>query len=380
MITLSSCLFLSSIGTSIANIALPNLSQAFSATYAEIQWVIISYLLANTIFIVAVGKIGDMLGRQKVLGIGLLIFAISSFLCGLSQCLWELILGRALQGVGSAILMALTVALASDLIPGNRLGRMMGFLGTASAVGTAVGPSLGGLIISFFGWNYIFFFIGSLGIIIFVLSYQFIPMSSAGNVTHKNKSESNVTIPIFRNAPLLSSFFMNVCVSTVMMSTLVVGPFYLSETLHLGSILVGTVMTVGPLASILSGVVAGRAVDSVGPSKVLFVGLSFIVMGCLLFTILPSQLGVAGYVISAAILSPGYQMFQAGNNSMVMSGTSAHQKGFISGILSLSRNSGLIIGASGMGMIFSRYGMEKTFLVAGVIALTALFFGARRTI
>jgi MFS family permease len=171
-----------------------------------------------------------------------------------------------------------------------------------------------------------------------------------------------------------------------MMSTLVVGPFYLSQSLHLSTVLVGFVMTVGPIASIISGVPAGRAVDKIGPARVIIMGLGLIITGSFSFAVLPSRLGVAGYVISAALLSPGYQMFQAGNNSTVMLEVPEHQKGMISGILSLSRNSGLIIGASGMGMIYSNFGMERTFLVATFIAVAPILLASgkvkfqRRTI
>lgn len=376
MISLATCMFLSSIGTSIANVALPNLSKAFSASLPEIQWVIISYLLANSLFIVVVGRIGDRIGRQKMLSFGILIFSLSSFFCAFSQPLLLIFVGRALQGIGAATLMALTVALVSDLIPKERLGRTMGLLGTASAIGTASGPSIGGLILSVLSWPYIFVFLGTIGLCIFILNYLFLPPLSGAPKPLPDNTGRNLPFSLFKHDSLSKSLVTNVCVSMVMMSTLVIGPFYLSKSLHLSTMLVGMVMTVGPVASIISGVPAGRAVDRLGSGKVIMMGLGLIIVGCFFFTILPSRLGVAGYVLSAALLSPGYQMFQAGNNSSVMLGVSDHQKGLISGILSLSRNSGLIIGASGMGLIYSNYGMERTFTVAAFVAFFAFLLEA----
>ncbi len=427
---LASCMFLSSLGTSIANIALPRLSESFSAKFSEIQWVIISYILANTVFVISAGKIGDIFGRQKILRLGILLFAISAFFCGLSHSLWMLLVGRVFQGIASAFLMSLSLALVSELISRQRLGRTMGLLGTASAVGTASGPSLGGFILSVFGWPFIFFFVGIAAVIIFLasgtiltseekvrdlecknfdvvgalllgLTLLFYSLAVAKNDNYLSEFkiylvlflllfgsgfyfyEKNIATPLisfsnFKREGLRSSFFMNVCVSTVMMSTLVVGPFYLSQTMHLSSFLVGAVMTIGPLASIISGFPAGKAVDRIGPSKVILMGLGLMITGALMFSFLPSQFGLTGYLISAATLSPGYQMFQAGNNSSVMSGVPDDQRGVTSGMLSLSRNLGLISGATAMGMIFSSFGMEMTFLTAGMIALLAFGVAAGR--
>src|SRR5205823_10892734 len=141
-------------------------------------------------------------------------------------------------------------------------------------------------------------------------------------------------------------------VSTVMMATLVVGPFYLSRGLRLNEALVGIVMSIGPIVSALSGVPAGRIVDRLGAPLMVVVGLIEITAGSAALSVLPTMFGVAGYVAAIAVLTPGYQLFQAANNTAVMTDVRPDQRGVMSGMLSLSRNLGLITGASVMGAVF----------------------------
>src|SRR5688572_19251304 len=109
--TLSLSTLLSALGTSIANVALPTFADAFTASFQQVQWVVLAYLLAITILVVSVGRIGDGIGRRRLLLAGILLFTIGSILCGAAPTLWLLIAARAAQGVGAAIMMAMTMAL-----------------------------------------------------------------------------------------------------------------------------------------------------------------------------------------------------------------------------------------------------------------------------
>jgi MFS family permease len=138
-----------------------------------------------------------------------------------------------------------------------------------------------------------------------------------------------------------------------MMATLVVGPFYLSRGLGLSAAAVGLVLSVGPLVAALGGVPAGRLVDRLGSRKTTLGGLSGIAIGCLLLSMLPASLGIAGYAAPIVIVTAGYALFQAANNTALMTGIRADQKGVASGLLNLSRNLGLVTGASAMGAVFA---------------------------
>lgn len=363
---LGMCMFLSSIGTSIPNVALPHLAKVFHSTLPEIQWVVISYLFSNTISIVLVGKLGDMFGRQRMLLFGIGLYSLSALLCGLSSSFSTLILGRLLQGIAGATLMSLSVALAGELIPQAKMGRAMGVLGTASAVGTASGPTMGGLILATCEWSGIFFLMCFIGVVIFIMSSNFL--------SAKSQTTKKILFQFPRLNYLYNNLIMNICVSAVMMTTLVVGPFYLVQNLNLNEISVGLAMSVGPAMSIASGIPSGRLVDRFGPTVVMKWGLSQILMGVLSFSFLHQVLGLAGYVISAALISPGYQMFQAANNLSVMANVSSDDRGAISGVLSLSRNIGLILGASLMGQLYSSFGIKTAFLAASILVTLALAF------
>ncbi|MGF1610233.1 MAG: MFS transporter [Kiloniellales bacterium] len=438
--SLALSMLLSSLGISIPNVALPTLAQAFTASFQEVQWIIIAYLLAMTIMIVGVGRLGDIVGHRRVLSAGITLFTAASVLCGAAPTLWILTIARAAQGLGAAVLMALTVALVREAVPKEKTGSAMGLLGTMSAIGTALGPSLGGVLIAGAGWRAIFLIMVPLGILNFLLAHRYLPVQGQKGTIDRNSfdglgtlllgltlaayalavtlgggqldrfnmalllaavlggslfvlAEARVASPLirlaaFRNAVLSGSLAMNVLVATVMMATLVVGPFYLSRALGLGEALVGVVMSIGPIISALSGVPAGRIVDRLGAPFMVTVGLIEMAAGAFALSVLPSMFGMAGYIAAIAVLTPGYQLFQAANNTAVMMDVSDDQRGVVSGMLSLSRNLGLITGASVMGAVFAlasgtsditaaasdavATGMRVTFAVAGALMVGAI--------
>ncbi|TAU83691.1 MFS transporter [Rhizobium leguminosarum] len=435
--SLSLSMLLPSLGTSIANVGLPSLAQAFHAPFQDVQWIVLAYLLAITALIVSVGRLGDITGRRRLLLAGILLFTLASILCGVAPTLWLMIAARAVQGLGAAIMMALTMAFVGETVPKARTGSAMGLLGTMSAIGTALGPSLGGLLIAGLGWPAIFLVNVPLGVLTFVLAYRHLPADiSTGKTDRKGFDMAGtlllaltlsayalamtighgrfgllnvallsaavfgigffvfaearaasplVQLTVFRNPVLSASLAMNALVSTVMMATLVVAPFYLSQALGLNQALVGIVMSIGPVISILSGVPAGRLVDRLDTSFVVVAGLVAMAAASVAMAVLP---GISGYIVAIAVLTPGYQLFQAANNTAVMADVRPDQRGVISGMLNLSRNLGLITGASVMGAVFAlasgtpdvavahpeavASGMQITFAVAAALIIVAL--------
>ena len=172
---LSLAMLMSSLGTSIANVALPTLAEAFAASFQQVQWVVLAYLLSITTLIVSVGRLADIMGHRRVMLAGIALFTVASLLCGLAPTLPLLIAGRALQGAGAAVLMALTVAMVRDTVGSERTGSAMGLIGTMSAVGTALGPSLGGVLLAACGWQAIFIVNVPFGIAAFWLATRTLP-------------------------------------------------------------------------------------------------------------------------------------------------------------------------------------------------------------
>jgi EmrB/QacA subfamily drug resistance transporter len=438
--SLSLSMLLSSLGTSIANVGLPTLAQVFNASFQHVQWIVLAYLLAITTLIVSVGRLGDITGRRRLLLAGIGLFTLASALCGFAPTLWMLIGARALQGIGAAIMMALTMAFVGETVTKAKTGSAMGLLGTMSAIGTAMGPSLGGLLIDGFGWQAIFLITVPLGLLTLVLAHRYLPadrqkpktdragfdplgtlllaltlaayalgmtlgrgsfgplnivllLAAGGGACLFVFTEARVTSPLIRLAmfrdPVLSgSLAMSLLVATVIMATLVVGPFYLAHGLGLDAVLVGLVLSVGPFVAALTGVPAGRIADRFGAQRMTLAGLAAMATGCLTLSVLPETFGIGGYLLPMVVITLGYALFQTANNTAVMADVQPDQRGVISGMLNLSRNLGLITGASALGAVFAlasasvdiatarpeavASGLRITFAVALVLIAVAL--------
>ena len=381
-ITLALAMLLASLGTSIANIALPSLAEAFAAPFGEVQAVVVAYLAALTVSVLVAGRLGDRRGLKLMLVAGLAVFAVASLLCALAPTLWLLIGARALQGIGAAFLMTLSMALMRQTASEARVGRAMGLLGTVSALGTALGPSLGGLLIPMAGWRGVFWVQVPLAGLALMLAIAMLPADPARQKAPPAEPWAGM------NRRLLPNLLVNLLVAAVMMTTLVVGPFFLGIGLGLTAAQTGFAMAVGPVISILSGVPSGRLVDAWGAGRVLAIGLALLVTGAFLLALLPNGIGVVGYVLAIIVLTPGYQLFQAANNTAALAVVARERRGTASGLLGLSRNIGLIAGASAMGAVFAfgagtdefaratapaiASGMRLTFLLAGGMMLAAI--------
>ena len=445
--SLSLSMLLSALGTSIANVGLPTLAQVFEASFQQVQWIVLAYLLAITTLIVSVGRLGDLTGRRRLLLGGIGVFTLASALCGLAPTLGLLIGARVLQGLGAAIMMALTMAFVSETVPKERTGSAMGLLGTMSAIGTAMGPSLGGLLIGGFGWRAMFLMMLPLGLVTLLLAYRYLPADQRkadtvgsgfdplgslllgltlgayalamtlgrGHFGPLNialllvtcvgvglfiRVEARVAAPLirlgmFRDPQLSASLAMSLLVTTVMMATLVVGPFYLARALGLDAVGVGLVLSVGPLVAALAGVPAGRMADRFGARRMTLAGLIALGLGCFTLSVLPRTFGIAGYLAPMVIITLGYAVFQTANNTVVMSNVAPDRRGLVSALLNLSRNLGLITGASVLGAVFAlasnsidinaappeavASGMRVTFMVAwGLIGTACLIALASR--
>ncbi|MEO4015119.1 MFS transporter, partial [Pseudomonas rossensis] len=377
--SLSLAMLLSSLGTSIANVGLPTLAQVFNASFQHVQWIVLAYLLAITTVIVSVGRLGDITGRRRLLLAGVGLFTLASALCGFAPTLWMLIGARALQGIGAAIMMALTMAFVGETVAKAKTGSAMGLLGTMSAIGTAMGPSFGGLLIGGFGWQAIFLISVPLGLLTLVLAHRYLPADRPKPKTDRAGfdplgtlllaltlaayalamtlgrgsfgpinialllaagvgvglfvcAEARVTSPLIRLAmfrdPVLSgSLAMSLLVATVMMATLVVGPFYLAHGLGLDAVLVGLVLSVGPFVAALTGVPAGRIADRFGAQRMTLAGLAAMATGCFTLSVLPETFGIGGYLLPMVVITIGYSLFQTANNTAVMADVQPDQRG-----------------------------------------------------
>lgn len=351
---LAGSILLASLGVSIATVALASLARVFSVSVQQVQWVVLAYLLTLTAAIVVAGRMGDLYGSRRVLLAGLVLFTLASGACALAPGLDWLIVARAVQGAGAAVLMALPLSIAKGLVTKERLGTAMGVLGTMSAIGTALGPSLGGVLIGAFGWRGAFVLLLLCGTGMLVLALIGIPRAKiAGERIPQSSARPLIPLAVLRRPGVTTSLAMNILAGAVMMSTLVVGPFFLSFGLGLSDAQMGMVMAAGPIGAALSGVPAGRVVDRFGTRRTLLGGLLLASAGLVCFAVLPRLVGVAGYVLALVLVTPGFQLFLAANNTAVMADATDEFRGLLSGLLGLSRNLGLMTGACALPLLFA---------------------------
>ncbi|MFV9685055.1 MFS transporter [Pseudomonas sp. NY15367] len=246
---------------------------------------------------------GDLYGNRRVLIGGILLFTLASAGCAVAPTLGWLIAGRAVQGLGAATLMALPLSIAKTLIAKERLGASIGLLGSMSAFGTALGPSVGGMLIAEFGWRSVFVlltlcgggllaltvtgigktapagnsaridWVGSAWLSVALLCFAY--AASGGRVgvaiapwmllvlaaaallifisTELVAPNPLIPVALARGRGIATSLSMNLVVATIMMSTLVVGPLFLSFGLGLSDAGTGLVMAAGPGAAALWG-------------------------------------------------------------------------------------------------------------------------------
>ncbi|WMS41472.1 MFS transporter [Acuticoccus sp. MNP-M23] len=393
---LGASMLLASLGISIVSVALPALSGAFGVGLPALQWTVLAYLLAVTVASPAAGALGDRFGGRRVLASALLAFALASAVATAAPAFPVLIAARTGQGLAAAFVLALAIAMVRASVPAARTGRAMGLLGTMSAVGTALGPSLGGVLLAAGGWRTIFAVLVPLALVAALMVARHLPPGkssgkAAGRIDLPAASALTFALGLYASAltranpadvtgglllcAAAGAFVLflrvrqrpagpgetgarpglvaNVLVATTIMATLVVGPFYLTGALHLGSAATGLVMTTGPVVSALSGLPAGRLTDRFGAAAMVRAGLVLMGLATAGLAVLPGLVGVPGYVAALVCLTPGYQLFLAANNTAVMVGVGAERRGATAANLSLSRNLGLVTGASLMGAVFA---------------------------
>lgn len=434
---LALAVLLPALGTSVANISLPALVEVFGASFHHVQWVVLAYLLGMTTLSVSAGRLGDLLGRRRLLLAGISLFTLASLACGVAESLAVLVAARAVQGLAAATMMALAFALAGEIAPRERLGATVGLLGTMSAVGTALGPSLGGLLLSGLGWRAVFLFQVPLGLIAFALARLGLPaapekmqrptfdytgtvllvsslaayalamtlgrghfgalnfvllaVALAGALlfwhVEARTGAPLLRVAMFQDRALTANVVATALVATVLMTTLVAGPFYLAQGLGLDAARSGLVLSVGPLVAALCGVPAGRLVDRLGAGSTAAGGLGAIFVGTAGLALALPRGSVGGYLVGIVVITAGYAFFQTANNAAVLAKASAHDRGAFSGLLNLMRNIGLITGASVMSAVYAFasggdataapiepavLGMKATLAVASCLVLAAI--------
>lgn len=395
--------FLSTIDGSIVNVALPTLEKELHASFATVQWVVVSYLLVVASLMLGVARLADMIGKKRIYMAGMVVFVTGSLLCGLAPSVGVLIACRVLQGVGAVMIQALGMAIVTESFPRSERGRALGINGTIVSLGISTGPTLGGLLIGTVGWRSIFLVNLPVGIVGLFMVRRNIPdlrpvggqrfdlwgavimlgtllalslgltfgptsgwddpailalLLGAGAgfalflAVEVHLSQPMIDLRLFRDPLFSISLLTGFMVFNVLAGQFVL-PFYLEDVKGFSTAKMGLLLTSVPLAMGLSAPIAGTLSDRYGSRGITVGGLVIVVGACLSITTLRVDTSAAGYVIRLIPLGLGIGMFQSPNNSAIMGSAPRERLGVASGLLALTRNFGQVTGLPLAGAIFA---------------------------
>ncbi len=172
LLTMCFALAMAMLDNTVVNVALPTLNRELGASLSDLQWIVDGYVLAFASLLLTGGILGDRYGRKRMFLTGLAVFTTASFLCGISASSEQLIIFRALQGVGAALLMPGTLSILTVTFPPQERAKAIGLWAGMSGLALALGPTLGGYMVEHLGWESVFFLNVPIGIVAFAVAWR----------------------------------------------------------------------------------------------------------------------------------------------------------------------------------------------------------------
>ncbi|HTX71730.1 MAG TPA: MFS transporter [Rectinemataceae bacterium] len=401
--------FMGTLDSSIVNISLPTIARDFGVPLnGTIEWVIIGYLVSSAALLLTAGRFSDLAGRKLVWTAGLVTFTLSSALCGLAPALWFLVASRLLQGVGGALLFSTSPALLTSAFPASERGRALGLNAVTVALGTSAGPTLGGLITASLSWRWIFFVnvpLGLAGIFLTGLvlresgerrKVRFDPLGAVllggglasiiGALSFASEmgftsplilgafalgllllasllvAERRVENPVIKFELLKNRVFLSANLSLVLsflalFAVSFIMPFYLEQLRSLPTEVAGLLLTPLPLTIAIVAPISGSLADRLGSTRALAAGgLAVASVGLVLLGMLRADSSLLDIVLRLLVVGLGQAMFQAPNNSALLSSAPASERGSASGFMATGRVIGQSMSVAVSGAIFVALG------------------------
>ena len=402
---------------SIVGVALPVMARELGVTMGQVQWVNTAYLLVTCSAILICGRLGDIHGKVRIFMIGVALFTLGSLACGISSSLPMLVASRALQGIGGAAAFSNNQGIITETFPSNERGHALGWIATAASVGSLVGPTLGGFLLSVTAWGGIFLVNVPVGLAMFLMGLRILPnrrpkhpgkldlpgsvllfcslMLVVSAVTELQQSsapfvwaqlavgvallvafvvvERRVPDPVFplgvlRNRGLMLNMFTMFALFFVIGGQTMVLPFYFQDARAMTAGMAGLFMTVIPIVTGVVGPLSGAASDRIGCYLPTCAGLLLAGLGEIAISLwdidTPGVLLVATFVLYGL----GSGLFNAPNNSLVMGSASAEDLGFIGGFAAFARNFGQVLGLTvGTSVLYGTMSAQVGYPVADYV-------------
>lgn len=425
--------FLVRLNNYMVNISLPTITRSFGVTSSDASRIISSYLLIITTTLLLFGKLGDRIGLKRVFISGYVIFTVGSLMCGFSHNIDMLIGSRFIQGIGSAMLLAVSFAIISHFLPAGNTGWAFGITSTASALGVATGAPIGGIITGYLSWNWSFLINVPVGIIALIVATRYIPgkkasegpaqaregerkgfdvpgtvLSFAGlglliyGLNNGNKHGwlsplvvgclacALVVIGFFilwerrHKDPLLDlGLFLNprytfALVATFLVYMLISGnaflmPFYLEVIKGLNAQAAGMMLLIYSIIYVILSPVAGRLSDRVDPSLLCTISMTSATVCVLFFSFTLHWTGLTVVIVYLVWLALSLVLFFSPNNNQIMRYAPPDKKGVSSGLFNTTTNLGMVVGVTVIEIVFAAnaYGPAGPSVKTALKSLTA---------
>ena len=422
--------FMVNLDTYIINVSIPAVAADFFADKADISWVIMSYNLLVVSLLLICGKLADRVGLKKLFLFGFGIFTASSFFCGISQNLPQLIFSRILQGLGASVLYALPQAITGKFLPAEHRGMGFGFNASAAALGIMLGSPVSGIITGLLSWHWIFFINIPVGVAVIILilrngdlfkeesKIQDSPFDIKGSVLSffgilfltlwlnrlnsfgfkniymilciltavilialfvvncKNNKNSLVDLNLFKNKYFSFANGAMFLISAFLAGHNFIMPFYLSEILKLSEVRTGFLFMVYSAVYMIFSLVFGKISKSVNSAKISTFGAFLGVLSALFFILnLKTTNSVISIIVLFVLLGISFSFFITSNNNFVMSLATNENAGAVAGLHRMTGRLGMLFGVAVFEFIYSLSGKsdingyEAVYFTAALICL-----------
>src|SRR6059058_3664546 len=400
---LSFALFMIMLDNTIVNVALPAIKNDLHIGVSELEWVVTAYALTFAVLLLTGGKLGDLLGRRLIFTIGLVVFTASSLACGLSSSATELIGARAVQGVGSALMMPATLSIITATFAARERGMAIGIWAGVSAMALAIGPLLGGVITEHISWNWIFYVnvpIGLLGILasivvvpeskdtsheqrldlpgllasgigLLALVYALIEAHhygwtsatilglfavAASALTAFVLLEQRQRLPmldltLFRNGTFVGANLVAILVTMAMFGIFVFFPIYMQTFRGWSPIQAGAALLPWTLMVVIFAPIAGKLSDRVGSRWLMAGGMTVVAICCLDLSMITLQSSFWNLLPAFVLGGLGMSFVMTPMSAAATGAAPVAKAGVASGVLNTFRQVGVALGIGIMGAI-----------------------------
>jgi MFS family permease len=387
LLTAALASFLTPFMSSALNIALPAIGSEFGADALLLSWIPTAFLLAAAVCLVPFGRLADLKGRKRVFSLGLALFSTASLLCMLSGSALTLVLLRALQGIGGAMIYATAVAIISSVIPRERRGRAIGINVAATYLGLSLGPVLGGTMTERLGWRSLFLLAAALGLAALLLVVCRLEGEWAENQKKKFDLAGTALFGLtlaaamyglsrlpalegaWYGAAALAGGILFVRRELRVPEPLLDLTLFRANRVFAYSNLAGAILLCQPLVMVIFSPLAGRLADRLEPRLVASAGMALVSTGLLLLAALERGSPTPYIVAALTVLGLGFAFFSSPNTHAIMSAVDKKAFGVASAVVGTMRLSGQMFSMGITMLVLSVY-----LAGAGISTVNALRF------